>query len=223
MGSEGKDLRDNGQTFLRNGRGRRAFAEKRADRLIQAVERRAQVDPTFVDFQQPDFPSREPRIIADLDVIAAGRRIRHDTVGQLDAHRLVLKILLKPGRELFHGLARVMNRLFPAEDRFVRQVVQDIRHHVAQIGQIRIAGMKAVRGAAVKPLGDLGKGPAATVGQQVHDFAILLAHARHDLPGTVKLAELAADVAFDEMELVKFLFRIKRERPVEVVVAGDRR
>src|SRR5262249_48292323 len=60
------------------------------------------------------------------------------------------------------------------------------------------------------------------MGQQVHDLTILLAHARHDLARGIKLAQLAADVAFNEMEFVKLLLRLKRKRRLEIIVTGDR-
>ena len=77
--------------------------------------------------------------------------------------------------------------------------------------------------AAVEPLGDLGEDRRAAVRQQVDDLAVLLAHARHDLAGGVELAELAADVALDGVELGELCFGVEGQGAGEVVVAGDRR
>ena len=69
--------------------------------------------------------------------------------------------------------------------------------------------------AVVQPLGNLGKDGRAAVRQQMHDLAVFLAHAGHDLPGGVELAELPADIALDGVELGELFFGSKgtgRER-----------
>src|SRR5262249_37725163 len=100
------------------------------------------------------------------------------------------------------GLPGVERRLFPAKDGVMREVVEHVGHHVAKIGQVGIAGVKAVGGAAIKPLGNLAECPCAAVLEHPYDFAVLLAHASHNLPGGVELAELPPQVALESVEFV---------------------
>ena len=155
-----------------------------------------------MDLQQANVAGREAGVGADLDTVAAGRGVGHDAVGQLHAHLAVLEVLAQALAERVHRLAGVERLLVAAEDRLVREVVQHVRHHVAQVGQVRVAGVEAVGGAAVQPLGNLAEGARAAVAEHAHHLAVLLAHAGHDLAGAVVLAQLAAQVALDGVELV---------------------
>ena len=55
MRRERQHFRQHRQSFLRRRGGGRPFAEKRTHRLALPVQSRAQVDPTFVDFQAAEL------------------------------------------------------------------------------------------------------------------------------------------------------------------------
>ena len=76
-----KELHGDGQALLGRSRRRRALGQKGADRLVLAVERRAQVDPALMHLQHAQvLGRREGRIAADLEVVAAGGRIGNNAV-----------------------------------------------------------------------------------------------------------------------------------------------
>jgi hypothetical protein len=61
--------------------------------------------------------------------------------------------------------------------------------------------MEGVGGGAVQLLGDQAEVLGAARFEHAHHHAVLAAHAPHDLPDRVELAELAGDVALDVLEL----------------------
>ena len=165
---------------------------------------------------------REASVVADLDVVAAGGGVGDDAVRETHAHRPgIAEIVLHSLRQCLDRFRRGQAGLLMAEDRLVRQVVEDVGHHVSEIDQVRVAGVEAVRRRAVKPLRDFGEDRRAAVRQHVDDFAVLLAHAGHDLPGRVELAQLPANIPLDDVQLVELLFWIEGEGAREVIVAGD--
>ena len=91
-----------------------------------------------------------------------------------------------------------------------------------EVGQVRLAGVEAVGRAAVETFGNFGESARAARRQHAHHFTIFVAHARHDLPRRVELAELPAHVALDGVELVTFLLGVEGERSIQVVIARDR-
>jgi len=102
-------------------------------------------------------------------------------------------------------------------------VVQVVRHHQAEVGQGRVAGVERIGRSAVQLLRDQAKIFGAARFEHAHHHPVFLAHAPHDLPDRVELAKLAGDVAFDVLELEFDLARIETQRPIEVVVAIHRR
>ncbi|MNE37517.1 hypothetical protein D3C80_1313720 [compost metagenome] len=102
-------------------------------------------------------------------------------------------------------------------------VVQVIGEHQAQVGQGRVAGMERVGRGAVQLLGDQAEVLGAARFEHADHHAVFLAHAPHDLADRVELAELAGDVALDVLEFQLHFAGVERQRPVEVIVAIDRR
>ena len=187
---ERQHLRQHRQPFLRDRGRRRPLAQERADRLTLAVQRRAQVDPAFVDFQQPHLARREAGVAADLDVVAAGRRVGHDAVGQPHAHRRrVLEEARQPLRQDFDRLPGVQRRPLPAEQRLGRQVVEHVGHHLAEVGQGRSAGVEAVGRCRRKDARRDRRRPVCRAGRAGRPRPVFLAHARHHPAGGVVLAE----------------------------------
>src|SRR5690606_39408728 len=77
-------------------------------------------------------------------------------------------------------------------------VVEVVGEHQAEVGQGRVAGMEGIGGGAVKLLGDQAEVGGAAGLEHADHHAVLLAHAPHDLPDRVELAELAGDVALED-------------------------
>src|SRR5690606_40480584 len=59
--------------------------------------------------------------------------------------------------------------------------------------------------------------------EHADDHAVFLAHAPHNLPDRVELAELAGDVTLDVLKFQPFGSRIEGQRPAQVIVAVHRR
>ncbi len=102
-------------------------------------------------------------------------------------------------------------------------VVQVVGHHQAEVGQGRVTGMERIGGSAVQLLGNQAEILGAARFEHAHHHPVFLAHAPHDLPDRVELAELAGDVALDVLEFQFHLAGVEGQRPVEVVVAVHRR
>jgi hypothetical protein len=79
--------------------------------------------------------------------------------------------------------------------------------------------MEGVGGGAVQFLGDQAEVLGAAGFEHAHHHAVLAAHAAHDLPDRVELAELAGDVALDVLELRLHRAGVERQRAIQVVVA----
>ena len=92
---------------------------------------------------------------------------------------------------------------------------------LAQVGQVRVAGVEAVGGAAVKPLGNLAEGAACRADVSMRTTSRYSWHMRDMIwPAGVELAQLAADVALEGVELVQLFFRVEGQRAARVVVAA---
>ncbi len=176
-----------------------------------------------MDFQQADVARREAGIAADLDVIAARRRVGDDTIGQPHAHsRRLPEVAPQPGGQQLHHFRRRQRRLLGAGLARCAEVVQGAAHGAAEVRQVGIAGVEAVGAAAVEALGDGAELRRAAVDQQVDDLAVLLAHAHEDLPGGVAAPQAPPHVALQIQELQALPVGIEGQRPAAVVVGIDR-
>ena len=174
-------------------------------------------------FQRLDVALVETRIAADLDVIGASGRVGKDAVGLEHANGVVAE---HPGQALLQDVHRItgtegLGLVFQVTTR--SDVVEVVREHQAEVGQGRITGMKGVGGSAIQLLADQTEVLGATRLEHADDHAVFLAHAPHDLPDRVELAELTGDVALDVLEFQFLRGGIEGQRPTQVVVAIDGR
>ncbi|MNQ59682.1 hypothetical protein D3C85_739410 [compost metagenome] len=218
IGGEGNHLHEDGQPFLGDGRGRRALGQEGADRLVQPVERGADMHQAFVHCQSADVALVEQGIGADLDVVGARRRIGEDAVGlEHPHHRLVAEHAVELALQHGHRIAGIDGLGFVLEVAAVGDVVQVGGEHHAQIGQGRVAGMEGIGRRAIQLLGDQPEIGGAARLEHADHHAVFLAHAPHDLPDRAELAELAGDVALDLLELLLLVVGIEGQRAALVV------
>lgn len=140
VGSEGDDFHQDRQAFLGHRRRGRAFGQEGADRLIKPVERGADVDQPFVDFQGAYVALVEHRVGADLDVVSARRRVGHNTVGleHADGFLGLAEHFVQPGLQQVHSLLGGEDLRFVLQVAAAIDVVEVVGHHQAEIGQGRI-------------------------------------------------------------------------------------
>ncbi|MCY1426017.1 hypothetical protein D9M71_418250 [compost metagenome] len=102
-------------------------------------------------------------------------------------------------------------------------VVQVVGEHQAEVGEGRVTGVEGVGGRAVEFLGDQPEVLGAARFEHADDHAVFLAHAPHDLPDRVELAELAGDVALDVLEFLLLGGAVEGQRAAVVIGAVDLR
>ncbi len=177
----------------------------------------------FVDLQRAHVTLVEQRVAADLDVVGTGGRIGEDAVGLEDAdHALAfaehhIQTLLQQ----LDGLRRGEILRLVAQVTAIGNVVQVVGEHQAEVGQGWVAGMESVGRRAVELLGDHSEVRRTTRLEHADDHAVFLAHAPHDLPDRVELAELTGDVALDVLEFLLLRTGVEGQRTAFVVGAVD--
>jgi hypothetical protein len=183
------------------------------------------VHQPFVDFKRTHVAVVEHRIGADLDVIGTRRRVRDDAVGlkHPDGFFGLAKHLVQPRLQQVHGIFGGEGFRFVLERATVVDVVQVIGHHQPQVGQRRVARMKRIGRGAIQLLRDQPEVFGAARFEHAHHHAVFLAHAAHDLPDRVELAQLAGDVALDVLEFELHGARIEGQRPPQVIIPIHRR
>ena len=83
--------------------------------------------------------------------------------------------------------------------------------------------MEGIGCGAVQLLRDQAEVAGTSCFEHAHHHAVFLAHAAHDLPHRVELAQLAGDVALDVLEFQLHRARIERQWPPLVIGAVHRR
>ncbi|VVM60097.1 hypothetical protein PS681_01223 [Pseudomonas fluorescens] len=180
---------------------------------------------TFVDLQRAHVAIVEHRVGTDLDVIGARCGVSNNAVRLEHANGFLglAKDLVQTGLQQVHSVFggegfRLVFQIASAID-----VVQVVGHHQAEVGQRRVTGVKGIGRSPVQLLRDQAEILGAARFEHAHHHAVFLAHAPHDLPDRVELAELAGDVALDVLEFQFDLARVETQRSIEVVVAIHRR
>ena len=223
IGGEGDHLHQNGQAFLGHGRRGRPLGQEGAHRLVEAVEGGAYVHHALMHFQRAHVAFVEQGIAADLDVVGAGGGVGDDAVGLQHANGVVAEHLgqafLEDGHGVLGGEAlRLVMQVAAGGD-----VVQVVGKHQAEVGQGRVAGMEGVRGRAVQLLRDQAEIGGAARLEHADHHAVFLAHAPHDLPDRIELAQLAGDVTLDVLEFFLLGAGIEGQRAAFVIAAVDLR
>ena len=183
------------------------------------------MDQTLVDFQRSYVTFVEHRITADLDVISTGSGIGKNAIRfEYANHAFTFaKHQIQPALQQVHRLRCGKHFGFVLEVAAVSNVVQIVGQHQSEVGERRITSMKGVRSSAVKLLGNQAEIGGAACFEHADHHPVFLAHAPHDLPDRVELAQLTGDVAFDVLELFLLGAGIKAKRTAFVVSAVDLR
>ncbi|MCY1293487.1 hypothetical protein D9M70_427480 [compost metagenome] len=173
----------------------------------------------FVDFQGAHVALVEHGVGADLDVVGAGGGVGDYAVGLDYADGVVAEHRAQPTLQHVHRVFGGQGLGLVLEVATEGDVVQVIEEHQAQVGQGRVAGVEGVGGGAVELLGDQPEVRGAARFQHAYHHAVFLAHAPHDLPHRVELAQVAGDVALDVLEFQLLLRGVEGQRPALVIRA----
>ncbi len=203
VGGKGDHLHENRQALLGYRRRGRAFGQEGADRLVQAIERGTDMHQPFVHLQGAHIAGVEHGIGTHLDVVGTGCGVGDDTVGLEHANGPfgLAEHVVQPVLEDLHRLLGGEILWLILEVTTAIDVVQVVRQHQAKVGQGRVTGVEGIRGGAVQFLGDQAEVLGTARFKHAHHHAVFAAHALHDLPDRVELAQLANDVALDALEL----------------------
>ncbi len=160
-----------------------------------------------------------------LDVVGTGCGIGDDTVGLEHANGpfSLAEHVVQPVLEDLHRLLGGEILWLILEVTTAIDVVQVVRQHQAKVGQGRVTGVESIRGGAVQLLGDQAEVLGTARFKHAHHHAVFAAHALHDLPDRVELAQLANDVALDALELGLDRAGVERQRTRLVVGTINRR
>jgi hypothetical protein len=167
----------------------------------------------------------ELRVLAQLDVVGAGRGVGDDAValGHAHARRRVREDAVEPLLQQRDRLGRRDLVARAVEERALVDRAQRPVERGGEVGERGTARVEGVRGAAVEVLRDLPerRGPARL--EQLDHLEILVAHAVHELADRIHAAELCRDVALDLAERGARVGRVERERRALVVGRVDAR
>ncbi len=179
--------------------------------MLAAVEGGAHVHPALVDLQHLQIQLGEAGVGVELDVIAAGRRVRDDAIAQLDLHGAVTEIARQLALQFGHRCFTFEFFGVGADQVAGAGQGEDVAQPRAQLLEGLAITAQVIAGRTVQQLAVAQKIRLAALAQHLDDHHVLIHRLLQDAAKLVLRAEPAADPVPQLLELQILVAGIEAE------------